>query len=114
MTYLVTDNCVKCKHTDCVETCPVDCFHEGDTFLVIDPDECIDCGCCVPACPANAIFSETELTDTELAKWLGINQTHSKQWPVLAHKKPPLLNWEQWNNVPNKYETFNIGATTNE
>ncbi len=63
MTFVVTENCIKCKYTDCVEVCPVDCFHEGPNFLVIDPDECIDCTLCEPECPAEAIFSEEELPD---------------------------------------------------
>jgi NAD-dependent dihydropyrimidine dehydrogenase PreA subunit len=58
MPFVVTENCIKCKHTDCVEVCPVDCFHEGPNFLVIDPDECIDCTLCEPECPVNAIFPE--------------------------------------------------------
>ena len=70
MTYVVTDNCIKCKYTDCVEVCPVDCFYEGENFLVIHPDECIDCGVCEPECPAEAIKPDTE---PGLDKWLKLN-----------------------------------------
>ena len=65
MTYVVTEACIKCKYTDCVEVCPVDCFYEGENMLVIHPDECIDCGACVPACPVEAIFALDETPE----KW---------------------------------------------
>jgi len=69
VTYLVTDNCVKCKHTDCVAVCPVDCFYEADNFLAINPDECIDCGVCEPECPVDAIVSEVAISSEEREKW---------------------------------------------
>ena len=78
MTYIVTDNCIRCKYTDCVEVCPVDCFYEGENFLVIHPDECIDCGVCEPECPAEAIKPDTE---PGLDKWLQINTEYAKIWP---------------------------------
>lgn len=103
MTYLVTENCIKCKHTDCVDVCPVDCFHEGPNFLVIDPDECIDCGVCVPECPIDAIVPGNDAnTDTE--KWLEINTRLSKKWPVITVKKLPLPDHEAWNGKPNKLD----------
>ncbi len=74
MTYVVTDNCVRCKYTDCVSVCPVDCFYEGENMLVIDPDGCIDCGVCVPECPAEAIYPEAP----ELLKWVEINREYAK------------------------------------
>lgn len=103
MTYLVTENCINCKHSDCVAVCPVDCFHEGPNFISIDPDECIDCGVCVPECPVNAIFPDTEITDTkEREYWLDVNTRTSKIWPIITKKKDPLPNHEEWNNKPGK------------
>ena len=87
MTYVVTDNCIKCKYTDCVEVCPVDCFHEGPNFLVIDPDECIDCTLCEPECPAQAIFAEDDLPDN-MQEYLELNEELAKQWPVITEMKP--------------------------
>ncbi|HEX2841072.1 ferredoxin FdxA [Hyphomicrobium sp.] len=88
MTYLVTENCIKCKYTDCVEVCPVDCFYEGENMLVIHPDECIDCGVCVPECPAEAIFSDVDKEATP--HWLDINRRYADLWPNISMKKSPL------------------------
>ena len=106
MTYLVTDNCVKCKHTDCVEVCPVDCFYEGENFLVINPDECIDCGVCEPECPVDAIVPDAMFNDDPMAqeKWNDINLKYSTLWPNITKKKDPLPDADKWNGVPNKYE----------
>ena len=102
MTYLVTENCINCKHSDCVVVCPVDCFHEGPNFLSIDPDECIDCGVCVPECPVDAIVAENDLSEEERKIWLDINVRTSKAWPVITVKKDPLPEHEYWNGKPNK------------
>ena len=104
MSYYVTDNCIKCKHTDCVEVCPVDCFYEGENFLAINPDECIDCGVCEPECPVDAIVPETALGPEEFEKWHDINLRFSNIWPNITQKKDALPDAEQWNHVPNKYE----------
>lgn len=104
MTYLVTDNCIKCKYTDCVEVCPVDCFYEGENMLVINPDECIDCGVCEPECPANAIFSDTALDDQIEVKWLDINSRYSEIWPNITTAKSPLPDAKDWDGVSEKYE----------
>lgn len=107
MTYLVTDNCVMCKHTDCVEVCPVDCFYEGENFLVINPDECIDCGVCEPECPVDAIVPETAFSDPEKQiHWEEINRKYSNLWPVITKKKDPLPDADKWNSVPNKFENY--------
>jgi ferredoxin len=87
MTYVVTENCIKCKYTDCVEVCPVDCFYEGENMLVIHPDECIDCGVCVPECPAEAIFSDADPQATP--HWLDINRKYADLWPNIVAKIPP-------------------------
>ena len=84
MTYVVTEACIKCKYTDCVEVCPVDCFYEGDNMLVIHPDECIDCGVCEPECPADAIKPDTE---PGLEKWLEVNTEYAKSWPNITQKE---------------------------
>ena len=102
MTYVVTDNCIRCKYTDCVEVCPVDCFYEGENMLVIHPDECIDCGVCVPECPAEAIFADTD-TVPELGKWLRLNAEHALQWPNIDMAKPPPADAADWDGVADKY-----------
>ena len=84
MTYVVNENCIRCKTMDCVEVCPVDYFYEGENMLVIHPDECIDCGVCEPECPVDAIKPDTELG---LEKWLSLNAEYSKIWPNIAVKK---------------------------
>ncbi len=84
MTYIVNEKCIKCKYTDCVEVCPVDCFYEGENMLVIHPDECIDCGVCEPECPVEAIKPDTE---PGLEKWLELNRKYSETWPNITSKK---------------------------
>jgi ferredoxin len=101
MTYVVTENCIKCKYTDCVEVCPVDCFHEGPNLLVIDPDECIDCTLCEPECPANAIFSEDDLP-ADQEQFLALNAELAKEWPVIATKKDAPQDADDWNGKPDK------------
>ncbi|GMG83866.1 ferredoxin family protein [Paralimibaculum aggregatum] len=101
MTYVVTDNCIKCKYTDCVEVCPVDCFYEGENMLVIHPDECIDCGVCEPECPADAIRPDTE-PGTE--SWVGFNLKWSEAWPNITTKKDPLPEAEAFDGVEGKLE----------
>jgi ferredoxin len=103
MTYVVLDACIKCKHTDCVEVCPVDCFYEGENMLVIHPDECIDCGVCEPECPVDAIKPDTE---PGLELWLEINRKFSESWPNITVKKPSLPEAEEFAEVPGKYEKY--------
>ena len=101
MTFVVTENCIKCKYTDCVEVCPVDCFHEGPNMLVIDPDECIDCTLCEPECPAEAIKSEDDLADNEQV-FLQLNADLAKDWPVINEMKEPPADAEEWKGKPDK------------
>ncbi|HHJ15010.1 MAG TPA: ferredoxin family protein [Gammaproteobacteria bacterium] len=95
MTFVVGENCIKCKYTDCVEVCPVDCFHEGPNFLVIDPDECIDCTLCEPECPAEAIFPEDDLPAGQEI-FLELNAELAQQWPVITQQKPPPPDADEW------------------
>ena len=101
MTYVVTEKCVKCKYTDCVEVCPVDCFHEGPNMLVIDPEECIDCSLCVPECPVEAIFAEDDVPPEQEA-FVEINRELSEKWPVIVEKKPPPADADEWRDKPDK------------
>ena len=101
MTYLVNDKCIKCKYMDCVEVCPVDCFYEGENMLVINPDECIDCGVCEPECPAEAIIPD-DLDDG--TKWLEVNEKYSQVWPNITTKKNAPSDAKQWEGVENKFE----------
>lgn len=103
MTFVVTDNCIKCKFTDCVEVCPVDCFYEGPNFLAINPDECIDCAVCVAECPANAIFSDYELSDN-MKHFLDLNAELTKKWPNITKSKPAPDDADDWNGVPDKLQ----------
>ena len=103
MTFVVTEACIKCKYTDCVEVCPVDCFHEGPNFLVIDPDECIDCTLCEPECPVEAIYSEDEIPAGQ-EQFLEINAQLSRQWPVITEMKPAPEDADQWREVKDKLD----------
>ncbi|MCW8837047.1 MAG: ferredoxin family protein [Rhodospirillales bacterium] len=99
MTYVVTDNCINCKFMDCVEVCPVDCFYEGENFLVISPDECIDCGVCEPECPAEAIVPDTE---PNLEHWIEINAKYAETWPNITRKGTPPADAEDWKGRADK------------
>ena len=103
MTYLVNDNCIKCKHMDCVEVCPVDCFYEGENMLVINPDECIDCGVCEPECPVEAIFAEDEVPKGQ-EMFAQLNEELAEIWPNITAQKEPLPDSEEWDGVANKLQ----------
>ena len=103
MTFVVVESCIKCKYTDCVEVCPVDCFHEGPNFLVIDPEECIDCTLCEPECPVDAILSEDDLDESQ-RHFLDLNAELSLAWPVIAEKKDPPPDAEEWEGVEEKLQ----------
>jgi len=103
MPYVVTEDCIKCKYTDCVEVCPVDCFYEGENMLVIHPDECIDCGVCEPECPAEAIVPDT---DGRAEKWMELNRDYAAQWPNLTRKKDALPDADAMKGVDGKFDKF--------
>ena len=106
MTYTVNDKCIMCKHTDCVEVCPVDCFYEGENMLVIHPDECIDCGVCEPECPIDAIVSDVSYNEQDKEKWLLINKKFSALWPNITKKKDPMIDNEKFKKIKNKHEKY--------
>ena len=103
MTFVVGDSCINCKHTDCVEVCPVDCFYKGPNFLVIHPDECIDCALCEPECPVNAIYSEDELPKDQ-EHYLGLNAELAEIWPNITAIKPGMADAEKWKDVKDKLQ----------
>ena len=111
MTYVVTDNCIKCKYTDCVEVCPVDCFYEGENMLVIHPDECIDCGVCEPECPAGAIKPDTE---SDLSKWLALNAEYAVVWPNITIKADAPADAKEFDGLPGKLEKILFSKPTDE
>ena len=101
MPFVVTESCIKCKYTDCVEVCPVDCFHEGPNFLVIDPDECIDCTLCEPECPVNAIYPEDDVPAGQEA-FVALNKELAMVWPVITTRKEALVDAKDWEGKPDK------------
>ena len=103
MPFVVTENCIKCKYTDCVEVCPVDCFHEGPNFLVIDPDECIDCTLCEPECPINAIHPEDSVPAGQ-EHFIELNRELARDWPVLTERREPPADAKDWENKPGKLD----------
>tara|TARA_R110001606_G_scaffold369548_1_gene525646 strand:- start:859 stop:1239 length:381 start_codon:yes stop_codon:yes gene_type:complete len=103
MPYVVTEACIKCKYTDCVEVCPVDCFYEGENMLVIHPDECIDCGVCEPECPAEAIIPDVE---PEAEKWLELNREYSEKWPNITGKKAEDPEAEEHKGEAGKFDKY--------
>lgn len=103
MAFVVGENCIRCKHTDCVEVCPVDCFYEGPNFLVIHPDECIDCALCEPECPVDAIYAEDELPEDQV-QFIAINAELAQNWPNITEMKPALPDAAEWKDVPDKLQ----------
>ncbi|MES2218538.1 MAG: ferredoxin FdxA [Pseudomonadota bacterium] len=108
MTFVVTEQCIRCKYTDCVEVCPVDCFYEGPNFLAINPDECIDCALCEPECPVNAIYSEDDLPE-KYKNFLQINKELAEKWPVITRIKDAPPDADDWKNVDDKLKYLDKG-----
>lgn len=103
MTFVVAEGCILCKHTDCVSECPVDCFYEGPNFLVIHPDECIDCGLCVPVCPEQAIYQDTKVPPEQSA-FIDLNRELAQAWAPITKKKAALPDAANWSGVPGKLQ----------
>ena len=103
MTYVVTESCILCKHTDCVDVCPVDCFVEGANFLAINPDECIDCAVCVPECPEDAIYAEDDVPENQ-RQFILINAELGRRWPAITKSKDSMPDAEHWSGVANKQQ----------
>ncbi|MFM0290967.1 ferredoxin FdxA [Paraburkholderia megapolitana] len=101
MTHVVTEACIRCRYTDCVDVCPVDCFHAGPNMLVIDPDECIDCAVCIPECPVNAIYAEDDLPAGQQA-FVALNAELATVFPVITKAVPPLPDADAWKDVTDK------------
>ena len=110
MTHVVTESCIRCKYTDCVDVCPVDCFREGPNFLVIDPEECIDCTLCVAECPVEAIVDEEEIP-ADQQEFIEINARLAQQWPVIDSAKEPLADADAWVDVTNKRQYLEEACT---
>jgi ferredoxin len=110
MTYVVTEPCINCKYGDCVPVCPVDAFHEGANFMVIDPEECIDCSLCVDECPAGAIFDESKLPE-EYARYVAINAELTKAWPLIKDKPEPLPDADEWVDTQDKFKYLDMAET---
>ena len=113
MTYVVTESCIKCKYTDCVEVCPVDCFYEGPEFLVIHPDECIDCGLCVPECPIEAIYPDDELPNDQI-EFVEINAKLADVYENITESKEPLPDADNFKDLENKKQFLNIDIGNKE
>ena len=113
MAYVVTESCIKCKYTDCVEVCPVDCFYEGPEFLVIHPDECIDCGLCEPECPIEEIFPDDEIPDNQI-EFIEINAKLADVYENITEAKEPLPDADNFKDIENKKEFLNIGINNQD
>jgi ferredoxin len=103
MTHVVTESCIRCRYTDCVDVCPVDCFREGPNFLAIDPDECIDCAVCVAECPVNAIYAEEDVP-ADQQQFIKLNVDLARKWPSITKTKDPLPDADDWKDVKEKLD----------
>jgi len=103
MAHVVTDSCIQCRYTDCVDVCPVDCFHAGTNFLVIDPDECIDCAVCIPECPVEAIYADADVPQAQSA-FIALNAELARVFPVITAREEPMPDAQEWKNRARKLE----------
>jgi ferredoxin len=109
LTHVVTDSCIRCKYTDCVDVCPVDCFHEGALFLAIDPHECIDCAVCVAECPVGAIYADTDVPP-DMEHFGELNRSMAAAWPVIRKRREPLPDAGEWAQQRNKLVRFDVAG----
>jgi ferredoxin len=109
MTFVVTESCIRCKYTDCVDVCPVDCFREGPNMLVIDPDECIDCAVCVPECPVDAIYAEEDVP-ADQQPMIALNAELSKRWRPITQRGEPASDAKAWDRVAGKRSMLDRGT----
>lgn len=103
MTHVVTESCIRCRYTDCVDVCPVDCFRAGPNFLAIDPDECIDCAVCVAECPVNAIYAEEDVP-ADQQQFIKLNIELARNWPSITKTTSPLAEAEEWKDTKDKLQ----------
>ena len=108
MTHVVTEACIRCRYTDCVDVCPVDCFRAGPNFLVIDPDECIDCAVCIPECPVNAIYTEEDVPEDQRA-FTALNAELARIWPMINRTEPALPDADEWAKTTGKLQHLDRG-----
>ena len=113
MAYVVTESCIKCKYTDCVEVCPVDCFYEGPEFLVIHPDECIDCGLCEPECPIEAIYADDELPENQI-QFIEINAKLADVYENITEAKDALPDADNYKDIEEKVQFLNIEVASED
>ncbi len=111
MAYIVAEPCINCKYTDCVDVCPVDCFHEGVNFLAINPEDCIDCGACEPECPTEAIFEEDELPE-KWQQYVELNAKYAEEWPEITVKKDPMPDADEWHEKTDKDDLLSPEAAS--
>lgn len=107
MPYVVTNNCIQCKYTECVSVCPTNCFHEGLNFVVINPNACIDCSLCETMCPVNAIYADVDVPEI-YKEFINLNESLSKEWPLITNKKKPLFDAKKWEKIENKIRFLNL------
>ncbi|MGL6110589.1 MAG: ferredoxin FdxA [Rubrivivax sp.] len=103
MTFVVTEACIRCKYTDCVDVCPVDAFREGPNFLAIDPDDCIDCAVCVSECPVNAIYAEEDVASDQQS-FIALNAELAREWKPITRTKLALPDADAWSKIEAKLD----------
>jgi ferredoxin len=108
MTHVVMESCIRCRYTDCVDVCPVDCFRIGPNFIAIDPDECIDCAVCIPECPVGAIAAEEDVPENQKT-FIDLNAELAKKWPSITRMQPHFPDADEWKDVPNKIQYLDKG-----
>ena len=109
MTHVVTEACIRCKYTDCVDVCPVDAFRAGKNILAIAPDDCIDCALCIPECPVNAIYVDEDVP-ADQQPFIDLNARLAKRWPVISRSRPAPADADAWSKVTHKMDQLDERA----